>query len=169
MTLDGPGMLSEPQLSLAENAGVPTWCFPKCLLFEHVDWEFLRGIKGAVCLYSFMVIWSLPEPIVCESGCIEPRLWEGLAEESGIISALLSLLFFSFSPAWLSLSLSPSLFLLSACSRLLLSPSRLLIRNHQIVSVTMSSAAARALVIVPAAQNKWLGENGVFQLRCKAS
>lgn len=102
------GVLSEPQLSLAEGAKVLTWCFPKCLLLEHVDWGLLWGIKVAVCLYSFIVIWSLLKPNVNESGFIE-LLCKELAEESRFISALFSLLFFSFAPAWFSLSFSSSL------------------------------------------------------------
>lgn len=103
-----------------------------------------------------------------KTDCQWTQWWERLAGLR-LISALLSLLF-SFPHPWLSLSLSPYFSCLPApsCSRIPLSPSRLLIRNHQIVSVTMSSTAAKALVIIPDTQSKWRGGNGIFQLRCKA-
>ena len=151
------GVLSEPQLSLSEGAKVLTWCFPKCLLLEHVDWGLLWDIQVAVYLYSFIVICSLLKPNVNESGFIE-LLCEGLAEDSRFISALFRCLSsVSLLPGLASHFLPFFSLLTPFCSRLLLSPSRLLIRNHQIVSVTMSSVTAKALVIIPATQgeNDW--------------
>lgn len=40
--------------------------------------------------------------------------------------------------------------------------SRLLIESHQTVSVTMSSVAAKTLVIISGTRWKWLGGNGTF-------
>lgn len=167
MTLARSG-LSLNLSSLAEQCRGANWCSPKYLLFEHTDPEFLQAVSCAVFIYSFVIIRRLQELIVNKSGCIEPQLWEGLAEECRLISCLLSRLQCSLFPflAPLSLSLSFSCLPALSCSRLLLSPSRLLIGNHHIVSVTMSSVAAKA-VIIPATQSKWLGENGIFQVRCK--
>lgn len=92
----------------------------------------------------------LQELLVSESGHIETRLRVGLVEKPRFISCLLSL------PVLASpfLALSFSCLPIPSCSRLLPSPSRLLIGSHQIVSVTMSSMAAKTLVIIPATQTK---------------
>lgn len=146
------------------------WWFPQCLLLEPVDWVPARYPSRYINLL-FLDNWEA-------SGTDCPWIWSHralVADGAGRrIQTPFMLAFLSFQlfllPALAShfLPLSFSCLYVPFYSALFPSPSRLLIGNHQIVSVTMSSMAAKALVIFPATQSKWLGENGILQLRCKA-
>lgn len=164
LTLDGSrGSLWTPALSSWAMQGCHWW-FPQCLLFEPVDWVPSRC--PSCCVHLLFHDDEEASGTACQWIWLHKALVAGGAGRRIQIHFMLAFpsLQLSLLPALAShfLPLSFSCLSVPSYSSLLPSPSRLSIGNHQIVSVTMSSAAAKALVIIPATQSKRLGEKWRF-------